>query len=465
MTKNFVSIHGHFYQPPRVNPRTGEIPQEKGAQPFENWTARIHAECYLPNAQMENFKHISFNFGPTLTAWLADHQPDTLAHIIRQENAVFRQSGVSNAMAQPYIHAIMPLVGKREKETLVRWGIADYIHHFGRPPQGMWLPETAVDLETLDVLAIYDIHFTILAPWQAKNPSLDISRPYLVKTPSGKEIAVFFYNSFLSSELSFNTSASMEADVFVKDWLIPQVNDMARSGDQLFLAASDGELYGHHMKEREQFLSYLLTKELSEDGFIPTFPALWLKDHPPTNFTQIIENTSWSCHHGIARWKDVCGDAPNAFWKAPLRSFLDQLAASIDKTYFEIISGYGIDPWKLRDHYVEVLLGKQTLNSMLKGSIKKELAEKEAAQVKLLLQAQFERLRMHSSDAWFFFDFDSIEPLNGLKYAAHATWLVQKATGIDPSTSLRDILKDAKDEKSGLTGVAAFTHALDEYPS
>jgi hypothetical protein len=465
MNQKHISIHGHFYQPPRIDPRSGVIPQEKGAQPYENWTARIHDECYLPNAQMKNFEKISFNFGATLTDWMKKNKPDTLAEIIRQENGVYTRYGVSNAMAQPYIHAIMPLVNRREKETLVRWGIADYTHYFGHAPQGMWLPETAVDLETLDVLAAHGIQFTILAPWQAKDPALDITRPYRVKTPTGREITVFFYNSFLSSELSFNTSASMEADVFVKDWLIPQVNFMAREGEQFFLAASDGELYGHHMKEREKFLSYLIQRELPRDGFTPSFPALWLQAHPVTEFTEINEKTSWSCHHGIARWKDVCGDAPSAYWKAPLREFLDQLADAIDAKYVLLASNYVDDPWALRETYIDFLLGRKPLPELIQAMSRKTLSKSEMQKMQWLLESQFERLRMHSSDAWFFFDFDSIEPLNGLRYAAHATQCMLRASGEDISQPLCAILAQAKDNQSGLTGDSAFRNVLAEYAS
>lgn len=463
MTQKYLSIHGHFYQPPRIDPRINRIPREKGAQPYENWTSRIHDECYLPNAKDHNFEKISFNFGPTLTAWLAKHKPNTLAEIVRQENQVFENIGVSNAMAQPYIHAIMPLVPRREKETLVRWGIADFKYHFGHTPQGMWLPETAVDLNTLDILADHHIQFTILAPWQAKNPSLDITKPYLVKTPSGKAVTVFFYNSFLSSELSFNTSASMEAEPFVDGWLIPQARDMQREDDQLFLAASDGELYGHHMKEREEFLAYLLDHALSPKGFSPIFPAQWLQSHPATEYAEINENTSWSCHHGIERWKDVCGDAPDAYWKAPLREFLDKLADAIDKKYFNYANQFVTDPWSLREGYIDVLLRKKTVSSLIKSFLLKSIGDEELVNLQYLLEAEFERLRMHSSDAWFFFDFDSIEPLNGLKYAAHAVWLVEQAIGENLSQPLCSILAGAKDKTSGLTGDVAFRRVMEDY--
>jgi len=463
MPQKYFCIHGHFYQPPRVDPRTGQIPQESGAQPFQNWTERIYHECYLPNAKIGNFEKISFNFGPTLTAWLADHHPETLAEIIKQENTVYKAHGISNAMAQPYIHAIMPLIARREKETLVRWGIHEFEARFGHSPQGMWLPETAVDLESLEVLADHGIQFTILAPWQAKDPSLDITQPYRVRLGNEKEIVIFFYNSFLSSEISFNTSATMKADKFVSDWLVPQYKNMNRDYDQLLLAASDGELYGHHMPEREEFLAYLLDHSLELAGFQPTFPSQWLQHHPADQYAEINENTSWSCHHGIERWKKVCGDAPTAFWKAPLRRFLDSLALSLDDKYIEYTKAYITNPWLLRDAYIKVLLGSISIEDLISDFAKKPLGENKTEMIARMLESQYERLRMHSSDAWFFFDFDSIEPLNGLKYAAHAVWLVRSVTGEDVSINLLDELAKAVHVESELTGDAAFRAALALY--
>ena len=460
MPQKYFSIHGHFYQPPRADPITGQIPREAGAQPFPNWTERIYHECYLPNAKKGNFEKISFNFGPTLTAWLAQHHPETLAEIIKQENSVFKSFGISNAMAQPYFHAIMPLISRREKETLVRWGIDEYKACFGHPPRGMWLPETAVDLESLEVLADHGIQFTILAPWQAKNPSLDITQPYRIRLQNKKEIIAFFYNSFLSSEISFNTSASMNADKFVSDWLIPQCKDMQRDSDQLFMAASDGELYGHHMPEREEFLAYLIDYSLKLANFQPAFPAQWLQLHPANQYTEINENNSQNCHHGIQRWQDVCGDAPNAYWKAPLRRFLDRLALLLDEKYFYFTEEYINDPWALRDAYIRVLLGSISVKELISKYAKKSINENEIGMITSMLESQYERLRMHSSDAWFFFDFDSIEPLNGLKYAAHAVWLVKCVTGEDVSTSLLKGLSEAVSDESGLTGDVAFRTVL-----
>jgi len=463
MSQKYFSIHGHFYQPPREDPRTGQIPQEAGAQPYPNWTERIYHECYLPNANKGNFEKISFNFGPTLTAWLAEHHPETYAEIIRQENAVFNAHGISNAMAQPYFHAIMPLISRREKETLVRWGIRDFKACFGHTPQGMWLPETAVDLESLEVLADHGIQFTILAPWQAKDPSLDITQPYRIRLQNKKEIIVFFYNSYLSSEISFNTSATMEADTFVSDWLIPQYKDMRRDRAQLFVAASDGELYGHHMPERENFLAYLINHSLKKADFQPIFPALWLQMYPANQTTEINENTSWSCHHGIERWKNVCGDAPTAFWKAPLRRFLDKLALALDENYFVFTEKYIRDPWQLRDAYIDVLLGLVSIEDLIRNYAKQSVDENEVGMITRMLESQYERLRMHSSDAWFFFDFASIEPLNGLKYAAHAVWLVRSITGEDVSVNLLSELAKAVSVESEITGDVAFHTALALY--
>ena len=455
--------HGHFYQPPRVDPFTKVIPEEFGASPYGNWTEKIFHECYQPNATIGNFQKISFNIGATLFEWLDQFHPETVRAIVEQEGMVFQRFGVSNAMAQPYFHVIMPLASAREKETLIRWGIHDYEAHFGRRPLGMWLPETAVDLASFEALADHGITFTILAPWQAKDPSLDTTRPWNIKLPNGKKIAVFFYNAFLSGEISFNPTATENADRFVQDWLIPRSQALARPGDQIILAASDGELYGHHQPSRDKFLSYLLDGAVEKQGIQRDFPALWLRDHPVEDFTEIIENTSWSCHHGIERWRDLCGDAPTAIWKKPLRQFLTKLADSIDAVYEARLNSIIRDPWLLRDDYSAVLLGSEKIDDLIQRHTSRSLTPGQRSMAKLLVQAQFERLRMFSSDAWFFFDLDRIEPLNALKYAAHATNLVEQATGQDPSDGLISIVSEARSELSGLTGEMAFLGYLKKF--
>jgi alpha-amylase/alpha-mannosidase (GH57 family) len=456
-------VHGHFYQPPRVDPFTGQIPKEFGANPYSNWTEKIFHECYQPNTTSGNFQKISFNIGATLFEWLDQYHPETARAIIEQEAMVFQRIGVSNAMAQPYFHFIMPLASARDKATMIRWGIRDYEAHFGHPPHGMWLPETAVDMASLEALVDHGITFTILAPWQAKDPALDTTKPWNVKLPNGKEIVVFFYNTFLSGEISFNPSATENADGFVQNWLVPQSQTLSHPGDQLIVAASDGELYGHHQPSREKFLGYLLDGAVEKQGIQREYPALWLRDHPAEGYTEIIENTSWSCHHGIERWRDVCGDAPTANWKKPLRQFLDKLANSIDAIYDTRLNSLIYDPWALRDDYVAVLLNSEKIDTLVLRHASQALTPGQTTMVKLLVEAQFERLRMFSSDAWFFFDLDRIEPLNALKYAAHAANLVEQATGQDPSDGLISIISQARSELSGLTGDMVFLGYLKKF--
>jgi len=258
MATTHFCVHGHFYQPPREDAFTGVIPQEFGAGPHGNWTERIYHECYLPNVRAGNFQKMSFNIGPTLFAWMEKNHPETIADIAAQENMVMQRTGYSNAIAQPYFHLIMPLASQRDRDTMIRWGIREYKKRFGHAPQGMWLPETAVDLASLSDLTKHGITFTILAPWQAKDPNLDKSRPYRIALDGDNAITAFFYNGFLSGEISFNPTASENADTFVKNWLIPQSKTIQREGNTLLLAASDGELYGHHQPYRDRFLSYLM---------------------------------------------------------------------------------------------------------------------------------------------------------------------------------------------------------------
>lgn len=463
MNKLHFCVHGHFYQPPRVDPFTRAIPEEYGASPYSNWTEKIFHECYQPNATAGNFQKISFNIGATLFEWLDQFHPETVRAIVDQEAMVFQRYGISNAMAQPYFHFIMPLASAREKDTMIRWGIRDYEAHFGRRPQGMWLPETAVDMASLQALADHGITFTILAPWQAKDLSLDTTKPWNVKLPNGKNMVIFFYNAFLSGEISFNPGATENADRFVQNWLLPRSQSLASTGNQIILAASDGELYGHHQPSREKFLSYLLDGAVENQGIKREFPALWLHDNPPEGYAEIIENTSWSCHHGIERWRGVCGDAPTAIWKKPLRQFLIRLADAIDVIYESRLLKLIHDPWALRDDYIEVLLKTENIDDLIQRHSAQALTPGQNAMIILMVQAQFERLRMFSSDAWFFFDLDRIEPLNTLKYAAHAANLIEQATGLDPSDGLISIISEAKSGLSGLTGEMAFLGYLKKF--
>jgi len=229
------------------------------------------------------------------------------------------------------------------------------------------------------------------------------------------------------------------------------------------MVAPDGELYGHHQPLREHFLSYLLDGAVEKSGIQHDYPALWLHDHVVEQTTEVLENTSWSCHHGIERWRDVCGDAPSATWKKPVREFMNGLANAIDYAFETRLQDLIREPWKLRDAYVDVLLGIQTVEELINAHARQTLTPGQKSLIRLLLEAECDRLRMFSSDAWFFFDLDRIEMLNALRYAAHAAGLVEQATGANPAYGVIGILAQAHSEVSSLTGDIAFLGYLKSF--
>ncbi len=459
MGLNAVCVHGHFYQPPREDPLTGQIPEELGAQPFRNWNERIHAECYRANAGLGNFEKMSFNIGPTLLRWMEAFDPDTYQSIIAQENKTFQQYDVGNGMAQAYNHVILPLADQREKITQIKWGIADFKHRFGHKPAGMWLPETAVDLETLSILVDHGIRFTILAPWQVKGQHHHPpNQPYRVELPGDREpIAVFIYDRHLSTSVSFQSEATHNAERFVDHWISPSFFSAGQEAENLRLIASDGELYGHHKIFRDKFLSHLLNGALHQRDFDITYPGLWLREHPPEEIIEIHENTSWSCHHGICRWKADCGCTPGATWKAPLRNGLEELAKDIDQQYACFLRQYTDDPWALRDEYIHVLLNEECFDSWLRKFTHQNLSLDAIHQIRMLLTAQFERQRMFTSCGWFFSNFDRIEPKNNIAYTAQALWLTKQVTGKNLEEKAMDLLNKFTDQNSGLTGAEVFS--------
>ena len=465
MSKRFFSVHGHFYQPPREDPFSGEIPQEYGAQPFPNWNEKIFAECYQPNVELGNFMRLSFDFGPALMKWMENSHPKTYQAIIQQEQLVLKRYGASNAMAHPYHHVIMPLANRRDKITLVKWGIHDYQLRFGHAPQGMWLPETAVDFETLEVLSEEGIDFTILAPWQTYQQPMDISHPYMVKLSNGNSIQVFFSEGYLSHDLSFNPPASEDADRFAKNSLVPAFEFLQRNHryEDLILVASDGELYGHHQPKREYFLQRLFTFSMQNNNIHFTFPALWLKEHQPKEEIAIHENTSWSCHHGVERWRTVCPDGPNSTWKEPLRDGLDHLAKIIDRVYEDTLGSLVSDPWKIRNKYANVFLGVETFDQFIQRHVSASISEEKKRSIELLLQAQFERMRMFTSDGWFFEELDRIESQNCLKFAALALQRCRRAVDLELESFKKviDILSRAEDEKTKFNAGIYFRQLLE----
>jgi len=453
-----VCVHGHFYQPPREDPLSGLIPDEVGAEPYSNWNERIHAECYQPNAQLGNFEKLSFNIGPTLFKWMETYDPATLTAIIEQEQRTYAKNGVGNGLAQPYHHIILPLANKRDKITQIQWGIADFEHRFKHPPSGMWLPETAVDLETLAYLADNRIRFTILAPWQVELPKgQPEDQPFLVALPGKREpMVVFLYNRGLSTNISFEGDTTRNADHFLNDKILPVFASPNGQHNRLTLIASDGEVYGHHKSFRDKFLAHLLNGALSQSGLALTYPGLWLKDNPPKEYAKLVEFTSWSCHHGITRWMGECDCSPGAKWKAPLRWGLDKLAEEIDHQYQIFMRRYTRRYWQLRNAYIHVFLGEMDLGSLLRDYIDQSLSHEEIIRIGLLLAAQFERQRIFTSCGWFFDHFHRIEPQNNIAYAAQATWLTKKATGTDLKPKALALLVKVKDQRTGLHGDTVF---------
>jgi alpha-amylase/alpha-mannosidase (GH57 family) len=455
-------VHGHFYQPPREDPLTGDIPIEPGAAPYRNWNERINAQCYQPNALLGNFEKISFNMGPTLLEWMTDHDPETLSRIVEQDRRNLKKYGIGNAMAQPYNHTILPLARPHDKMTQVLWGIADFQFHFGHRPQGMWLPEAAVDNETLSVMADCGIEFTILAPWQADSNDLDISHPYWAELPGNRKMAVFFYNQDLSTRISFDPGATVNADRFALEALMPkyQMHKGRAVEPQLVMISSDGELYGHHQPFRDKFLDYLMDGALKQQPVETVFPGLWLRAFPPQETIAIRQNTSWSCHHGVTRWMGSCGCTSNNEWKAPLREALTKLGDLLDDVYVETLKPFLSDPWQLRHQFIHVIHGVQTLEDFITSRIEQPLEESDVEKIGYLLWAQYERQRIFTSCGWFFDDFDRIEPRNNVAYAAQAVWLTRKATGVDLLEESMDELQKVCSWRTGLSADQVFARHI-----
>jgi alpha-amylase/alpha-mannosidase (GH57 family) len=443
MSSLALCIHGHFYQPPREDPLTGLVPHEPGAAPYSNWNERILAECYRPNIEQRNLEKISFNFGSTLISWMSGYDPSILKQIVAQDRANVQKFGVGNAMAQPYNHTILPLSNYRDKVTQVYWGIEDFKARFGRQPRGMWLPESAVDTETLLVLADHGIEYTILAPWQAKTQNLDPTEPYWVSLPGKKRIIVFFYQGDLSGRISFEPGITVNADYFARDELLQHYNQekIGRGENQLLCIATDGELYGHHKAHRDLFLKHLMNGAASSNNIKITFPSLWLREHPPRHTIALNYETSWSCFHGLSRWSTGCDCTPgDSSWKKTFREAMNQIGVAIDEVYFDYVRHAINDPWKLRNDFIEVILKQKTAPGFILENSNIPLDQKMTEHIHWLLEAQFERQRMFTSCGWFFEDLNRIEPKNNIAYAAQAVWMTYEATGIDLSSKALKLL-------------------------
>jgi alpha-amylase/alpha-mannosidase (GH57 family) len=446
-----LCIHGHFYQPPRADPFTGEVPVEPDAAPYANWNERITAECYAPLAEAGLFGKISFNLGGTLARWLDENAHVTYERIIAAERAYYREHGVGNGLAQPVHHTILPLARRRDKICQVRWGIASFVHRFGHRPLGMWLPEMAVDYETLEVLAAEGIRFTILSEEQVRGDLASGAGPYRVRLPGGREIGVFVRDRALSDALSFGMPAPDRVD----DWLREQVEWRARKGG-LLLIATDGETFGHHHRQGVEVLDRILAGG-GAHGYEVTTLGLYFRQHPPEADVEVVENTAWSCGHGLARWVVGCGCTPgDSRWKGALRRALDNLACDVDDVYVEEARRLGVDPWEVRDAYIVVVLGKMDGPGFLAGQGLGRLRTGEGRRLLRLLEAQFYRQRMYLSCAFFFEDLDRHEPRYAIANAARALDLVRQATGEDLSHRFRRDLGVAVSPRTGRTGAEMF---------
>jgi alpha-amylase/alpha-mannosidase (GH57 family) len=463
LADRFICIHGHFYQPPRENPWLEEVEYQESAQPYHDWNERITSECYAPNAVsrvmdskwrimglINNYSRISFNFGPTLLYWLSSHKPSIYQSIINADKeSMTHFSGHGSAIAQVYNHMIMPLANRRDKETQVKWGIRDFQARFRRDPEGMWLPETAVDTETLEVLAENKIKFTILSPHQAvkmrkigseewhdvSGVKIDPRRVYLCKLPSGKSISLFFYDKQTASDIAFG-NLLQNGEAFAKR-LVDSFKD-APDDATLENVASDGELYGHHHPHGDMTLAYCIYHLVIGEKVKLTNFGEYLSNHPPQYEVKIQENTSWSCIHGIERWRSDCGDNMGVFpwrqaWRKPLREAMDWLRNSLVAPFEEESSRYLKDPWAARNDYIEVLLdrSKENVERFFSKHQKKYLTQEEKARVTKMLEMQRHAMLMFTSCGWFFDEISGIEAVQVMMYAARAMQLAKVVFGLD----------------------------------
>ena len=444
----FICIHGHFYQPPRENPWLEAITYQESAYPFHDWNERINAECYAPNTRarildekgvvierVNNYSKISFDFGPTLLSWMEFKAPDTYQAVLEADK-ISREtfSGHGSAMAQCYSHMIMPLADSKDKYTQIYWGIRDFEFRFKRLPEGMWLPETAVDLETLQIMADLGIRFTVLAPHQAgrllDHGELDINQPYSVRLGAGRSINVFFYNGALSQSLAFE-NILQDGKCFAEKLMQTDNTD----GPQLLSVATDGETYGHHHKFGDMALAFAL-KYIDDqvDARLTNF-AEYLEKFPPQEEIEIIEKTSWSCAHGVGRWSSNCGCETgghpewNQGWRGPLRKALDWFQCRADSIFVEVGKGLFKDPWEARNRYIDIRINRYDRDTFLAEQCQNSLDESKKVVVLKLLELQSNAMLMYTSCGWFFNDISGIETEQILLYAGKAIQLAEEISG------------------------------------
>ncbi len=453
-----LCIHGHFYQPPRENPWLEAVEQQESAHPFHDWNERITQECYGPNTAARistwdgwildirnNFERISFNFGPTLLSWLEQHAPGVYEDIIEADRlSVLSRGGHGNAIAQAYNHTILPLGSERERHIQIAWGLEDFRDRFGRDPEGFWLPECAVDLRTLNVLASQGIRFTVLAPGQAHKfrllgetsgwqscdgGTIDPARPYVCSLPSGNSIVVFFYDGPISQAIAFEGLLN-DGGGFARR-LMEGFNG-ERTWPQILSIATDGESYGHHHRHGEMALAYALHLIEREGLAELTNFGEFLSREMPRAEVRLWEKSSWSCFHGVERWRDDCGCSSgmqpewHQQWRQPVREALEFLAEEAEKIYTARAGELYSDPDQAMFEYIHVLLGAklETFRRFHEQHQRPGGPEDRALEGLHLLETMRNVQLMFTSCAWFFDDVSGIETVQNLKYAARVIQLL-----------------------------------------
>src|SRR5215470_13058307 len=475
--ERYICIHGHFYQPPRENAWLEFVELQDSAYPYHDWNERISAECYAPNGMSRildgdhniekitnNYAHISFNFGPTLLAWMSEKAIRAYETILdADKESQQRFSGHGSAIAQGYNHAILPLCNGRDKYTQVFWGIRDFEHRFGRQPEGMWLPETAVDLETLDILAGFGIRFTILSPYQAKrtrklrsrtwrdteDASVDPSMPYEVHLPSGKRIAVFFYDGPISQAIAFEHL--LDKGENLADRLMSAFSD-SRTWPQIVHIATDGETYGHHHKQGDMALAYALHHIEEKQLAVITNYGEYLERHPPAYEAEIWERSAWSCSHGVERWNSNCGCNSGGYsnwnqeWRRPLRQTMDWLRDTIASPFEAKAREIFRDPWAARNQYINVILNRwpDNVDRFFSEQATHQVTEQERITGLKLLEMQRHAMLMYTSCGWFFDELSGIETAQIIQYAARTLQLYDELFNQSIESIFLDRLELAK---------------------
>ena len=476
----FLTIHGHFYQPPRENPWLEAIELQDSALPCHDWNERVCTECYTPNSVsrvvdnrnkildiVNNYARMSFNFGPTLLSWMQAYAPLTYERIVKADiESVSEHNGHGNAIAQVYNHIIMPLANEHDKETQIKWGIRDFEYRFGRKPEGMWLAETAVDDDTLRLLVDNGIKFTILSPYQALKirrftdkdwqdvswGNIDPARSYkyVIKSDPNKSINLFFYDGAISRSVAFDELLK-DGNKFIKR--LKEGVSETRNYPQLINIATDGESYGHHTKFGDMALSYVLKIKAEAEGFKITNYGEYLEKHQSDYEVDIKQASSWSCFHGVGRWKEDCGCSTggqpgwNQKWRKPLREALDFLRDKLSVVYENEGKKYfNQNVWDVRNKYIDVVLNRSysVIKNFQKSNFKPDLTETEKVRGMELLEMQRQTMLMYTSCGWFFNEISGIETVQIMKYAARAMQLAANFSSEDFETPFLNILDEAK---------------------